>query len=583
MLHGMLHESSYQSATCEAPEMGVYAGWVAHAGSFAAMESGAGTAGATDLVFAGECVQNCSGSNAAPVDADRQRRSGGSLVRLYDRLGENWIAELNGLFSGLLIDRRRARAFLFNDRYGVERLYIHETEHGTYFASEAKALLRVLPAQRSFDDEGVAQFLTFGCTLDTRTLFRGIRTLEGGSVWCFEGGSRRKNRYFTPAEWERQPALSAEDFQSEFQCRFKRALPRYLPADSRLGISLTGGLDSRMIMAGLPALATPPICYTFAGPQGHTLDVRIGTRVAAECGLEHRLLRIGPDFLSDYGGYLDRTVYVTDGCAGAVSTHEIYLNAQAQRLAPVRLTGNFGSEVLRSMSTFKRVGLSRELIAPDFHAQVDAVADEAPGRGQPPLTFAAFREIPWNLFGILASAKSQLTVRTPYLDNDLVALAYRAPASVRQSPLSALRLVSHANPRLGRIPTDRGVLADGSGFGYMMERLFAELTFKLDYMHKDAPPPGLTRFLAAFDKAGLLGLHKCLPYRLWFQNELSNYVSEALTDPTTCRLPFWNQRVLSTMADDHVSGKRNYVREINAVLTLGAVDRLLLCGHGLAR
>ena len=139
------------------------------------------------------------------------------------------MAELNGLFSGLLIDRRRARALLFNDRYGVERVYVHQTEHGTYFASEAKALLRVLPATRSFDDEGVAQFLTFGCPLEGRTLFRGIRILEGGSVWTFEGGSCRKRRYFTPAEWERQPALSAEDFQSEFQRSFKKSAPALSP------------------------------------------------------------------------------------------------------------------------------------------------------------------------------------------------------------------------------------------------------------------------------------------------------------------------------------------------------------------
>jgi asparagine synthase (glutamine-hydrolysing) len=389
----------------------VYAGWVAHPRSFAAVESGQGAAGMIDLAFAGECFQDCNDSGGPPVAADRRRGSGGSLLQLYDRLGENWVAELNGLFSGLLIDRRGARALLFNDRYSMERVYVHETEYATYFASEAKALLRVLPTPQSFDDEGVAQFLTLAA-LGGGTLFRGIRTLEGGSVWTFEGGSCRKRRYFTPAEWERQPVLSVEDFQSEFNGTFEKALPRYLRGDSRIGISLTGGLDSRMIMACLPALKTPPICYTFSGLQGHTLDARLAAQVASDCGLEHRVLRIGRDFISDYGSYLDRTVYITDGCAGAVWSHEIYLNAQAQRLAPVRLTGNFGSEVLRSMSTFKRVRLSRELIAPDFRAKMDAVADDSPCRGQSPVSFAAFREIPWSVRDRVVS-RSQLVFRTP--------------------------------------------------------------------------------------------------------------------------------------------------------------------------
>ena len=53
--------------------------------------------------------------------------SRGSLLRLYDRLGDDWVLALNGRFSGLLIDRRRGFVSLFNDRYGAERVYVHET------------------------------------------------------------------------------------------------------------------------------------------------------------------------------------------------------------------------------------------------------------------------------------------------------------------------------------------------------------------------------------------------------------------------------------------------------------------------
>jgi asparagine synthase (glutamine-hydrolysing) len=565
MVRSMRHEPYYQSGTCEAQEIGVYAGWVAHPGSLAASESRSGESGATDLVFAGECA----------------RESGVSLLQVYERLGENWVVELNGLFSGLLIDRRRGRASVFNDRYAVERLYVHQAGEATYFASEAKALLCVLPATRSFDDQGVAQFLTFGCPIEGRTLFRDIRLLEGGSVWTFDGASCKKKQYFTAAEWECQPALSAEDFQSEFQLKFKSVLPRYVASESRIGISLTGGLDTRMIMACLPALSTPPVCYTYAGVQGHTLDARISARVASECGFEHRVLRIGADFLSGYSRYVDRTVYATDGSAGALGSHEIYLSEQARLLASVRLTGNFGSEVLRSMSTFKRMTLSRELIAGDVFVQAEGVSDEdAASHGRSAVTFAAFREIPWNLFGLMASAKSQLTFRTPYLDNDILALTYRAPASVRQSAASALRLVHDAHPRLGTIPTDRAVVAGGRGLGYALRRFVAELTFKLDYMHKEAPPPGLMGLLGALDRGAMLGRHKWLPYRLWFRKELAKYVVDTVSDPTTLRLPFWNQRFLPRMVHDHVNGTRNYVREINATLTLAAVDRLLVRGQG---
>ena len=74
---------------------------------------------------------------------------------------------------------------------------------------------------------------------------------------------------------------------------------------------------------------------------------------------------------------MDKTVSVTDGCFGATGAHELYLNAKARELAPIRLTGNFGSEVLRSMSTFKPLGLSQDLFTSDFGAVVASSARTA--------------------------------------------------------------------------------------------------------------------------------------------------------------------------------------------------------------
>src|SRR5206468_10973908 len=115
------------------------------------------------------------------------------------------------------------------------------------------------------------------------------------------------------------------------------------------------------------------------------------------------------------------------------AAHEIYFNAQGRQLSPVRLTGNFGGEVFRSVSTFKPLRLEPRLMNHSLTCAVTAAAEESPGAGAHPVTFAAFREIPWSLFGLLAAGRSQVTFRTPYLDNELVALAYRAPAAQRLS------------------------------------------------------------------------------------------------------------------------------------------------------
>ena len=576
----MDYEPIYNSGTYSVTEMGIYAGWVVHENSFGAGQPFFNEQRDIALLFSGECFPD-------PEMRTELTRKGHELgegasawiAHLYEEEDEQFFGKLNGLFSGLLIDKRKNKAFLFNDRYGIERIYYYEANGEFYFASEAKALLRILPQAKAFDEEGVAQFLAFGCTLGSRSLFRGIRVLPSASAWSFEGQKRCKRKYFSPATWEAQSPLSLESYESEFQKTFQRILPRYTEADGKVGISLTGGLDTRMIMACLPKTDPSYTAYTFVGQDGLTLDARLAARIAALLGLEHRALHIGPDFLRNFDTLLDKTVYATDGCAGVLSSHEIYFNAQARQISPVRLTGNFGSEVLRSVSTFKPLGLQPQLLSASYAEAVAAATERATSYRASPVTLAAFREIPWRLFGLLAAGRSQVTFRTPYLDNDLVALAYRAPASLRSSPRAALRLIERANPQLARIPTDRGELLGSSGLGYAFRRAFGEVTFKLDYYRQE----GLPTFLSAFDPLlssltplGILGLHKFLPYRRWFREELSSMITERLSTERVRQARWWRKSAPEMCARKHISGQANYLRELNTVLTLEAIDRLLL-------
>jgi asparagine synthase (glutamine-hydrolysing) len=501
------------------------------------------------------------------------------LVHFYEEEGDRFFEKLNGLFSGLLIDKRRKTAFLFNDRYGAERIYFHEDRGAVYFASEAKALLRVLPRLREFDEQAVAEFFDFGCNLGTQTLFRGIKLLPGGSLWTFEGGNCHKSTYFMPETWEAQPALSALTYETQFEETFKCILPRYFESEAEIGISLTGGLDTRMIMAGRPP-AESPVTYTFSGLTGETLDDRIAAQVARASGLQHHLLRLSPDFFSDFADHMDQTVYVTDGTLGSTGAHEIYLNRKARSLARVRLTGLFGSEILRGVSWFKPLGLSRSVVNRDFAQTINASAGQFGAHQKHPVTRAAFENVPWNLFGNAAAARSQVTLRTPYLDNELVALAFQAPESLRTSHTPGLRLVRNTNRRLADIPTDRRLECKYQGPMRQLQRLPFEASFKVDYFYNEGMPHWFVPFDRLLEQVNsrvrLLGHHKYLHYRRWFRHELAKYVQDAVADARRNPQPFWDYSVFERMANDHISGRGNYVTEINAVLTLATVDRLLL-------
>jgi asparagine synthase (glutamine-hydrolysing) len=580
MVDSMLHEAFYASGNCFVPEMGIYASWIAHENSFADGQPVVNDKGDILLVFAGECfLDEDARRDLAASGSALDSGKAGWIVALYEKLGDKFWSRLNGLFSGLLVDRRRRKAFLFNDRYGMERIYWTETPDAFYFASEAKALLRVCPELREFDSEGVAQHLGFGCTVEWRSLFRGVSLLPGGSVWSFENGACRKEKYFSPVTWESMPPLSVGEFDARFQEIFKRILPHYVETNCKIGISLTAGLDSRMIMACLPPISPKPVCYTFTGQVGETLDDRLAARVAAASGFEHYLLRLKADSISDFASLADRTVFITDGCFGITGAHEIHFNKQARRLAPSRLTGVFGGEVMRGVSTLKPMRLSPGLLNADMNRRVEAATSGFASMKEHHFTFGAFKNVPWNLFGSWAATRSQLRSRSPFIDNEIVALSFQTPQILRRSPRPGLRLVRDNNAILSQIPTDMGYKGDNHGIATSLRRLFAKVTFKIDYLQNEglphwlAPADPLLRGVTA--KMGVLGMHKFLHYRSLFRNELAGYANDMLASARVRESKFWNADFVRQMAGQHRAGRKNYVTEMNAVLTLEAVERLL--------
>ena len=92
--------------------------------------------------------------------------------------------------------------------------------------------------------------------------------------------------------------------------------------------------------------------YTFGGPFRDCQDVIIAHRVADICQQSHQVIRIGDDFLSRFPKYAERTVYLSDGCAAVSRAANLYANQFAAQIAPVRMTGNYGSEILRRLAAF---------------------------------------------------------------------------------------------------------------------------------------------------------------------------------------------------------------------------------------
>jgi len=585
MLQSVMHESFYVSGTWTDESQGVYLGWTERKGSFADGMPLCSERGDVVLVFSGEEFPEPGTARRLRERGHELQENGSSyLVHLYED-DPSFPAGLNGLFHGVVADRNRGSVILFNDRYGMHRVYYHESKDGLYFAAEAKAILAVRPELRSTNFRSMGEFVACGCVLENRSLFNGIHVLPPGSTWvCKAGSVHLRSTYFQAKEWEDQTPLDPEPYYQELQGVFSRNLPRYFDGQERIGMSLTGGLDTRMIMAWQRPTPGSLPCYTFGGAFRDCRDVLVARQVARECGQSHEVIGVGSDFLLQFPRYAERTVYLSDGCSGVNRSADLYVNERAREIAPVRMTGNYGDEVLRWIRVFKPQPSSPGLFHPDFLSGIQAARDTyAESIQVHPLSFSAFRQAPWHHYGLFALEQTQLSVRTPYLDNEFIRAIFRSPVSATTNNDLRLRLIGEGNSSLGQIRTDLGFGGTAGTFSGALAREFQHFTMKAEYAYDHGMPQWLARIdhlLSPFRLERLfLGRHKFYHFRIWYRDALSKYVREMLLDPRTLSRPYLERKGLETMVRGHLKGDRNYTTEIHKVLTLELMHRLFVDPH----
>jgi asparagine synthase (glutamine-hydrolysing) len=578
MVDALRHESFYETGTWMDESLGVYAGWCRRKGSVADPMPLRNEGGDVVMVFSGEEFPE-------PGTAQRLKERGHAfdvdgcayLVHWYEE-DPAFPAGLNGRFHGLLVDRTRQTTTLFNDRYGLHRVYYHEAKDALYFAAEAKAILAVRPEIGAIDPRGLGELVSCGCVLEDRSIFAGIHVLPGAAKWFLRDGTvERKAAYFQRREWESQSRLEPAVYYREIGETFSRNLPRYFAGSERIGMSLTGGLDTRLIMARLHPAAQSLPCYTFGGMFRDSRDVVVARRVADACGQSHQVIRVGEEFLARFPSYAERTVYLTDGCADVSRSADLYVNEQARHIAPVRMTGNYGGEVLRQVRTFKPIAPLSGLFSDGLVSCVRQTEETYAGLlRNNPLSFAVFQQAPWHQFGVLALEQTQLALRSPYLDNDLVRTVFRAPDAAARGDDVCARLIADASPELRQIRTDRGRGAPGvSG---LLSRACLELQFKAEYAYDYGMPQWMARIDRLLTPLRperlILGRHKFAHFRLWYRDTLSAYVREVLLDPSTLSLPHLDRKKVEEVVSAHLDGRRNYTVEIHTLLTLTLIHRL---------
>ncbi len=189
------------------------------------------------------------------------------LLKAYHAWGEGFVERLYGMFAFAIVERDSGRVLMARDRLGIKPLYIADAGKALRFASSLPALLRAGDVDTSIDPVALHHYMTFHAVVPApHTIVRGIRKLPPASMLVVEpDGARREKSYWQPLFEARkdEEGLGFDEWQDKVLDVLRLAVKRRLVADVPVGVLLSGGLDSSLVV-GLLAEAGQARIETFS-------------------------------------------------------------------------------------------------------------------------------------------------------------------------------------------------------------------------------------------------------------------------------------------------------------------------------
>lgn len=171
------------------------------------------------------------------------------IVYGYKQWGEEVLCHLNGMFGLAIWDTRLKRLVLARDAFGIKLVYYRIDSGRLHFGSEIRAVRAAMQENAELDATSLNLFLRYRFTPSPYTIVSGVRKLAPGTKLTVENGIYRVSRWYKFKPTPFAPLKSAEDAKEELLGLYKQAIRRQLVSDVPVGLLLSGGLDSGLLLA----------------------------------------------------------------------------------------------------------------------------------------------------------------------------------------------------------------------------------------------------------------------------------------------------------------------------------------------
>jgi asparagine synthase (glutamine-hydrolysing) len=175
------------------------------------------------------------------------------VIKAFHKWGLRCVERFKGMFAFAIADRDTGVVTLARDRLGIKPLYLASSPGRLRFASTVRALLKSGGIDTELDRQALHHYMTFHSVVPApRTIYRGVQKLPPATVRVIQpDGSHTDTVYWNP-EFRRDPAKaswSAGDWQTALMDALRAGVKRRMVADVPVGVLLSGGIDSSVVVA----------------------------------------------------------------------------------------------------------------------------------------------------------------------------------------------------------------------------------------------------------------------------------------------------------------------------------------------
>lgn len=279
------------------------------------------------------------------------------ILAAYKKWGEDCVRRFNGIFAFAIWDKQNKELFIARDQIGVKPLYYFWKDNKFIFSSEIKSILVHDYVSRNLDLNSLNQYLKVLYVHEPQTMFKNIHKFPKSSY-----GVLKNNHFAITKYWEETPDVlsgNKDEILGDLKIKIKRAVTNQLISDRPVGVYLSGGIDSSVVLYNVLEVRgnvdTFSVGFNVLGNENQekfNRDAELAKKTANLFGTRHNEIRIGPDSILES---LEKIVWHADEPISNPTAIPMFELAKfSKNKVDVVLGGNGGDELFGGYERYRK-------------------------------------------------------------------------------------------------------------------------------------------------------------------------------------------------------------------------------------